>query len=205
MKLSDFSSITVRKARTQEDYDNAMRIRHAGYGKYGLSLTDVEESLDRSPQATILIAENGDGCAVGTMRILDRTLGPIELDRYLDLPVLLPATQLLCAEATRLSVPASPLSPSIKCALWKAFHRYCLGFQLTTMLIWARPGGGRDYRMLMFEEVDSSARFAHPVLGGAIHSTFVLNLVTAESRYREAQHPLHEFLFIQKHPRISFL
>ena len=204
MELNDLQTIRVRRVQTQKDYENAIRVRHVGYAKYGLSLEQVSEPLDTSPQATILIAEDEQGQTVGTMRILDRTLGMLELDTYVDLTALLSPHQCLCAEATRLSVPASPLSPCIKNALWKAYHRYCLANQLTTMVIWARPAAARDYRMLMFEDLGPNGSFVHPVLGNRRHNTFALDLTTAESQYREVQHPLHAFLFCQKHANIRF-
>jgi hypothetical protein len=205
LKESILSQIMVRKVASASDYKCAMILRHAGYKKYGLSLAQVEDHLDNSPNATILIAENNSHEPLGTMRILDRTSGPIELDSFIDVPLILKEKERSCAEGTRLSVPLSPLSGYTKFALWKAFHRYCLSFQVATMLIWVRAGTAKQYRTLLFDSVGPHGVFIHPTLGNKEHATYALDVVTAESRYRACKHPYYRAAFCIQQPKISFL
>ncbi|SPD76521.1 hypothetical protein PITCH_A980035 [uncultured Desulfobacterium sp.] len=150
MNLND---IFVFKARQAKSIEKVMDIRWSGYKKYQLERNSIEDIYDHQENCTLLLAEDSTGNAIGTIRVMNRIKGRIELDDFLDLDNILNETEIYCAEASRLSVPQGPKSKEVKLALWKAYHRYCLAHQITTMVIAARPGASRDYQKLLFKKV----------------------------------------------------
>lgn len=198
--------IRVRPARTDHERSLALGVRLEGYKKYGFTSDTVVDAYDHKDNCTILLAtirseHNGEEAPVGTMRILDAWGGRVELEDCIDALGPLGGLNRNFAEATRFSVIKCPERSAIKLALWKAFHRYCLGHQRNHMVVWVRPGGRRDYESLGFAETPELA-FSHQTLGGRPHTTFMIDLVDLEQRYRSSKHPLHSFIFHEHHPLI---
>jgi hypothetical protein len=196
--VPEIDAITIRRAETPEDRETVFRVRFAGYRKYFQQPADVVDEFDHAPNCTLLLAEL-DGQPVGTMRILERTTGPVELDRFLDLDGLLNGSARNVAEATRLSVPHHPQSRWVKMLLWKSFMHQCRRNGISHMAIWAKRTAGRDYRNLLFTSLGPVGTFSHRQLGGVQHETFVNDLRDVEDRFRDAGHPLYEFMFVKTH------
>ena len=75
----------VRRARTQDDFLKVFDLRWEGYKKYFKSKDEIVDELDFSQNCTLLLAEDEYHNAIGTLRILDRRFGTVELDKYVEL------------------------------------------------------------------------------------------------------------------------
>ncbi len=201
----DIHNIAVRKAIAGIDYEKALSVRWAGYGKYFTDQAMINDRFDAQKNCTLLLATDArNDSPIGTLRILDRQVGSIELDQFLDVGQLIPADGHPIAEATRFSVPISPSAHIIKLALWKAFWLYCCSNGIHTMLIWTRQSAARDYKRLFFSSVGSSGVFAHPLLGNIEHHTYILDVESAIRCYEDTNHPLYTFFVRDAHPQIQF-
>jgi hypothetical protein len=203
--MDTIQRICVRRANTRTELDVAMELRYQGYKKYGVDWEHTEDKFDAQSNAVILLAYKLDGnkeTPLGTLRILDASSGCVEIeDCVKDLS---PFTQFNrnFAEATRFTVIHCGEKVWVKLALWKAFHRYCLGMQLPAMLVWLRKGARKDYEKLLFSPV-SGLSFKHSGLGSKEYESFYIDLVDLEQRYRERNHPLHSFIFRERHHLIN--
>jgi len=119
------SEIFVDKVTNKEDLDKALSVRSIGYQKYFANKTEISDNYDISFHCIILLATDPHGEPLGTIRLLDRRGGKIELDSFLNLDSLLPPDKHPVVEATRFCVPTHPSSKLIKQALWKAYYLYC--------------------------------------------------------------------------------
>lgn len=180
-------------------------LRQRGYGgKYGLEAHCLTDDLDLSPGCTLLLARRACGEAVGTLRILDRRLGPVELDSFVQVDDLLSPEKHPVAEATRFCVPHCADSRWIKLALWKAFFLYCQTKDVKTMLISVRKSGARDYRHLLFDNLGQAGAYTHPLLGSQAHETYAFDVASGPARYLASRHPLYHFFVTESHPQIAF-
>lgn len=196
-----FAGIRVRPARSQSELEQVYAVRYRGYAKYLHDPQSVREALDQSAACILLLATDVQDTPLGTMRLLDRRLGPIELDQYLDVDRLLPAAQQPVVEATRYSVPASPISKWVKLALCRAYFQYCHRSEAGSMLIWIRRSAEREYRRMLFEKVPNGS-FSHPQLGALPHETWRLDVPSAPARYRSEARLLYRLLYEETHPEI---
>lgn len=195
---TDTQTIRVHKVVTEQDFRDAMEVRAKGYGKY--FKTEVVDAHDSASNCTLLIARDAQNLPLGTIRLLNRLRGPVEVDGILDLACLLGSSPDSVMEATRLSVPAGPHSRRVKLLLWKALMLQCRAESLATILICVRKGAVRDYERLMFNNLGPSGRFEHPKLKSVVHETYITDVASVEERFREAKHPLHSFFFEEQHP-----
>lgn len=202
LRSDPLAGIQVRRARSTAELEKVYEVRYRGYAKYFSDPMQVKEPLDQTPGCVLLLAADAQGHALGTLRILDRRRGPIELDSYLDVDRLLPAERHPVAEATRYSVPANPASKWIKLALCKAYFQYCRETLSRTMLIWIRKCAEREYQRMLFERIDSNGGFSHPRLGSLPHQTWALDVQSAPARYRASAYPLYQLLYEAEHPNI---
>lgn len=175
------------------DLQVALQLRAEGYSKYGQGF-DEPDPADLRPGTKILIAwDEATREPVGTMRVLDSRYGTLELNDFVDLQRVLPASAWPAAEATRLSVPQHPRSMQIKAALWKSMWLYARQSGIQSMVISVRKGAARDYQRLMFEPVGPHADYVHPELGGTPHSTYMIHVPTSLERFQQARHPMAAF------------
>lgn len=197
------TNIFIRKPENKEDLIRLFDVRWKGYSKYFNSRVEMVDKFDSAPNVTFLLAEDAQNNAVGTLRILDRRYGSIELDEFVDVDFLLPNGDKRCAEATRFSIPAHPQKKSIKLLLWKAFLLYCMKNKINIMLISGRPVVARAYRILPFEEVGPSGIYYHPNLGNLEHRCFICDITQKSQVLKESNRSLYDFLFKEKHPNIN--
>jgi len=197
------SEIFVYKVTNEKDLKKAFYLRFLGYQKYGKSIEELSDNYDISSHCTILLATDPYGEPLGTIRLLDRRGGKIELDSFINVDSLLSPDKHPVVEATRLSIPAHRNSKFIKRALWKAYFLYCRYNDITSMIIWIKSGAKKDYvNYLLFQDLGLEGRFTHPLLGNKEHKTFLLDVASVESLYKNFNPSFYKFLFIDYHPNI---
>lgn len=194
--------IEVFPATEPASRSEAFQVRFNGYKRYFSGVEACTDELDHLPQTTLMLARHKFEGPLGTLRIIDRRKGTIELDQFLDLSRLLGEKARSCAEATRFSVPQGPHAKVVKLLLWKAFMRFCKAGEVQRMIVWTKPAASRDYRFLMFQSLGIEGKFRHPILGNREHETFVTEMEDADSRFSSSHHPLHKFMFAHHHPQI---
>lgn len=201
--MSDlYTSITIRPAKTNLDIQKAIAIRWLGYKKYESFEKPHLEILDVGPNCTILLAEDADGEVLGTMRILDRRYGPIELESFLNVDELMPCSPNSVAEATRFSIPASSKSRLIKQLFWKAYLDFCFENSIVFMLVFVKDSGRKDCNFLHLTELENGG-FTHEKLGNLPHFSYYLEIPKAPALYLERKQPLYNFFFELKLENIT--
>ena len=195
----DTSDIRVRVARTPEDQRKVNQLRAKGYGMYHASRNAKNTEDPIKPNETTFLAVDKEDNPVGTIRILDRTHGKIELDNFLDVDSLIDKRESPCAEATRFTVPKHPKGVIIKILLWQAYFQYCQRKGIRTMLISSRPIIARNYTYLLFEDIGPKGIYKHRHLKNKEHHTYKMNVEKMPVLWRQANHPLSKFMFIGNH------
>lgn len=195
--------IQVFTAKTIEDLDRVFDVRWEGYKKYFESRHEVIDEFDFYPQAILFLAEDVHGQAIGTLRLLDRRFGPIELDKFVEVDSILSYREKACVEATRFSIPNHPDSKMIKLLLWKATLQYCQLNSINTIIQSVRPAAARAYRSLLFDNVGPSGIYNHSLLGNLEHQTYKLNISEKREIMKRNNYPLYKFFFIENHTNIT--
>jgi hypothetical protein len=193
----DTSDITVREAQNPEDRRKVLKLRERGYKMYfgsGSGTADHDKPL---PNETVFLAVDQDDKPVGTLRVLDRTKGKIELDNFLDVDALLDEKEKPCAEATRFTIAKHPKGVIIKILLWRAYFKYCQSRGIRTMLISSRPIMAKNYTYLLFKEIGLKGVYRHNHLKNKEHSTYKMNIPSLRDLWIQAKHPLFKFMFVR--------
>ena len=191
----DTSQFEVRVARTAEDREKALQVRARGYHMYG-NLGPEEAAA--KPNETTFLAVDQDDFPVGTLRVLDRRRGKIELDNFLDVDALLDEDEKPCAEATRFAIPKHPKGLIIKILLWKAYFSHCRALGIRTMLVSCRPLLARNYLFLLFEDIGPQGYYKHRHLKNKEHRTYKRDLTNLRELWCQAHHPLYNFMFVRQ-------
>ena len=91
----------------------------------------------------------------------------------------------------------------MKTALFKAFYLYCMAQGIEYMVVAGRSPVDRQYMRLLFEDLFPERGYV-PLrhAGNLPHRIMALDLTRAAGRWREAQHPLLEFVCNTDHPDI---
>ena len=192
----------VRPARTLAELHEAVGLRAAAYGKRGArSAPSGPDPYDFMPNATVLVAiEKHSGRIVGSLRVVMGDVGALELDAYVSLPR---RTLGSPAEAARLVVGRTGSRLLVRLALWKAFHRLCLGHGIDTMVLAARRPLDENYAWLGFADPDGQPIWFVP--GGAFsdpHRVLSLSMHGLAERWRAQRHDLYHFNVELVHPDI---
>jgi hypothetical protein len=196
---------TVKIVRTHTELNQAVKIRHAAYGRH---LPEFAETL-KKPEAAdfekgivVLVAESKlDGTPVGTMRIQTNAYKPLCLEQSIDLPDWLKVLPM--AEATRLGVTNEVGGRLVTTALFKAYYMYCKQIGVEWMVIAGRSPIDRQYQRMLFDDVFPGRGFiplAHA--SNLPHRVMSSCVKTAEERWTAANHPLFDFAFRTHHPDI---
>lgn len=197
---------TVRIVGTDEQLDKAVLVRHAAYGRHipaVAALLEKAEESDSEPGTVVLLAESKlDGSPLGTMRIQTNRYRKLALEQSLELPSWLQGKSQ--AEATRLGVALGRAGRLVKTALFKAYYEYCVMEDIEWMVITARSPLDRQYEALLFQDVLPEGGFT-PMrhVGNIPHRVLAFNIAAAETNWRNAQHPLCNFVFDTRHPDID--
>ena len=202
----DALSFTVRDAETDEDMAKVCELRASCYGRRAPALREPmahPDAFDRSPSTSIFLCEDkASGVPIGTMRVVDNTLGgDLDIEEFIDVPGWLATS--VRGEMTRLVV-APGADPLVKAALWKAGYLRCLQTQVQWLIIAARkPGLIKQYEYLGAKDLYADQRLV-PVGRGwsAPHRIFVFNILTAKNDWYEGRHRLLRFMAETEHPDI---
>lgn len=194
---------TVDIVKTQTELKEVCELRALAYGHHIGSIADSfaePEPLDYQLGTMILIARDKEsGKVVGTSRLQVNTYNPLDIESSVELPA--SYAQLHIAEVTRLSALPGYSVHTVRNAMWKALHRYCLATQIEGFLIGSRKALVRQYAMLGFQDVFEDRReFVH--LGGLPHRVLFFDVQCAERRWHQQSHPLYHFMVKTFHPDI---
>jgi hypothetical protein len=198
---------TIRIARSDEEIEKAVQIRHAAYARHVPAFAENlrrAEAYDYDEASVVLLAESKlDGAPLGTMRIQTNQHRRLALEGSVQLPVWLKGKRL--AEATRLGVSEGRVGRVVKMMLFKAYFLYCLDTNVDWMVICARSPLDRQYDALLFRDVYPEGGYM-PMrhIGGIAHRVMAFEPISAELRWAAAQHPLFNFIFRTQHSDIEF-
>jgi len=195
----------IRVVVDDDALERALKIRQSAYMRHvpEFARTMLEpEPYDREPGGLVLLAEAKlDNSPVGTMRIQTNRFRPLAIQQSVDLPPWLDGR---LVGATRLAVEAGQAGRMVKTALFKAFYLYCVREGIEWMVIAARSPLDRQYASLLFCDVYGPKEFIPLAHAANIpHRVMAFEVGTAERRWREAAHPLHEFMVMTRHPDID--
>ena len=199
-------SFEVRIARTRNELQAACRVRALSYGHHvpQLHATLMEPDLLDADEHTIVVlcVDKASGEAVGTARFQTNAGGPLLIEHSMNVPDKMRSDTR--AEVTRLSAVAGA-DPLVKLCLMKASYLFCLATQVRWMVIGARSEAlVRQYRRLGFADLFDDGRQVPLLHAGRLdHRVLAFNVTTAESRWREAGHPLYDFMIETAHPDIQ--
>ncbi len=194
-------NISIRIAKTEDDLEKIFKVRETGNRRYALHKGQLSDEYDYASNATLFLAEDDKKNPVGTMRILDRRYGQIELDKFIKITSLLTDQDKECVEVSRLWVPKHLKSKLIKFLLWKTAFRYCQINQLITILISIRPSSARFYqRLFFFEPTGPGGIFKNPLLENLEYHIYKSDLSRTMELLKTTKHPLYDFFCIEKHP-----
>ena len=199
--------IRVRVVRTEDQLSKAVNVRANAYGRHTPAFGEtlrVAEHEDKERSSLLLLCESKvTGDAVGTLRIHTNFDSPTYLERTLRLPDFSRGAGIACV--TRLAVASGAGSSFAKLALFKALHRYCLATQIAWILAAARNPVDRDFIRLGFHDILAPGeRLFRPAdFGNVKVRPLFFNVREAENLWRNANHPLYEFMFVKVHPDIE--
>lgn len=181
-------------------------LRAATYGKHLPSLAESlgqPEPADYARGCEVLVAKSKfDGSLLGTLRTHSNVFNPLPLQASLELPERFRGTRMV--ETTRLCVKGSLGASTVRSALFKALHQYCLDQNVDWMLAAARRPVDRIHDSLLFEDVNGHGVYypmAHA--GGVPHRVLSFSPAKAEQLWRTNQHPLYRFVFETHHADID--
>jgi len=197
---------TVSIARSEEQLDKAVKMRHAAYARHVPALAELlkaPEPYDHDEGSVVLLAESKlDGSPLGTMRIQTNRNQPLAIEQSIELPESLRVCTL--AEATRLGIAEGRVGRVVKTMLFKAYFEYCREADVDWMVIGARSPLDRQYQALLFEDVFPDSGFVRLRHAGNIpHRILAFEMETAEARWIAARHPLYHLFCNVRHPDID--
>lgn len=190
---------------TEEELLEVQALRAQAYGHH---LPLVAESfgradpIDRERDTSIFFArDKATGRMVGSARIQTNRYSPLQIERSVQLPPSRQGQRL--AEITRLTVMPGYEHP-VRMALVKASYIFCVAIQVAGILAGSRRSLVRQYKALGFNDLFEDERLVPLVhAGGMEHRVLFVNLITAESDWRQMNHPAYGFIFHTFHPDIA--
>ena len=197
---------TVRLVSDTAALQKAVHIRQAAYGRHIPELAKAlgePETYDSEPGVMILLAESKlDGAPIGTMRIHTNASNRLGVEKSVILPAWLQGQRL--SEAVRLGVSHGTVGHLAKAVLFKAYYQYCLANHVQWMITAARSPLDRQYEALLFKEVFPGQGYI-PMLhiGNIPHRVMAFDVKSAEQRWREARHPMFDFMIRTHHPDLD--
>ncbi len=181
-------------------------LRAATYGKHlpvlGASLRQPELA-DVTLGCEVFVARSKlDGSLLGTLRTHSNALSPLPLQASIELPERFSGTRMV--ETTRLCVKGSPGASTVRSALFKAMHQYCLDQKVEWMLAAARRTVDRIHDSLLFQDVkESRAYYPMAHAGGVPHRVLHMSTTDMQRQWGECQQPLYTFAFNTLHRDID--
>jgi hypothetical protein len=191
---------------SRQHLQEVANLRASTYGKHLPDLAALlgqPEPADFARGCEVFVAKSKfDGSLLGTLRTHSNVFNPLPIQASLELPERFHGTRMV--ETTRLCVKGSPGASTVRSALFKALHQYCLEQNVDWMLAAARRPVDRIHDSLLFVDVNEAGVYypmAHA--GGVPHRVLSFSPDAAEQLWRENSHPLHRFMFETKHPDID--
>lgn len=196
---------TVRVVADDETLARALKVRQTAYMRHVPDFASTmyqPEPYDREPGGLVLLAEAKlDGSPVGTMRIQTNRFRQLAIEQSVKLPHSLAGRMV---GATRLAVEAGEPGRMVKTALFKAFYLFCIREGIEWMVVAARAPLDRQYAALFFRDVYGNKEFIPLAHAANIpHRIMAFEVGTAEHCWREAGHPLLDFMVMTHHPDID--
>lgn len=189
-----------------EQLQEVADLRSATYGKHlpalGAMLSQPEPA-DVTLGCEVFVARSKlDGSLLGSLRTHANIFNPLPLQASLKLPERFNGTRMV--ETTRLCVKGSPGASTVRTALFKALHHYCLDQNVEWMLAAARRSVDRIHDSLLFVDV-MEPRVYYPMAhaGGVPHRVLYMSTIDMQRQWRNCQHPLYQFGFETLHPDID--
>ena len=182
------------------------KLRAETYGKHMpqlAALLSQPEPADFSRGCEVFVAKSKlDGSLLGTLRTHANVYNPLPLQASLELPQRFRGTRMV--ETTRLCVKGGLNASTVRNALFKAMHQYCLDQNVDWMVVAARRHVDRIHDSLLFEDV-KEPRVYYPMAhaGGVPHRVLSFSPKGAEALWRSRQHPLYSFIFETHHPDLD--
>lgn len=202
--MTESLSFTLRQAVSDEDVGLARRVRAEAYGRkvpaYRATMLTPDE-VDSSPWTTVYLCEDKlSGEPVGTMRIQTTADGgALEIEKYAAIPAALQPYRR--AEISRLSAAAGA-DPFVRLALWKAGYLHCMATRIRWLVLGVRrPGHVRAYELMGAEDLTQPTQL--PYAGNLMYRILGLDVLSAESKWQEMNHPLLQFMVKTTHPDIQ--
>jgi hypothetical protein len=181
-------------------------LRVATYGKHLPTLAATlsqPEPADFARGCEVFVAKSKfDGSLLGTLRTHSNVFNPLPLQASVELPERFRGTRMV--ETTRLCVKGSPGASTVRSALFKALHQYCLEQNVDWMLAAARRPVDRIHDSLLFTDVNEpNVYYPMAHAGGVPHRVLSFSPSNAERLWRENLHPLYQFIFGTRHEDID--
>jgi hypothetical protein len=191
---------------SRQHLQDVASLRAATYGKHLPALAETlsrPEPADFARGCEVFVAKSKfDDSLLGTLRTHSNVFNPLPLQASLDLPERFRNTRMV--ETTRLCVKGSPGASTVRSALFKALHLYCLEQNVDWMMAAARRPVDKIHDSLLFEDV-KEPRMYYPMAhaGGVPHRVLSFSPTNAKQLWRTHQHPLYRFMFESHHSDID--
>lgn len=191
---------------SRRELRDVAKLRAATYGKHlpdlAASLSEPEPA-DYSRGCEVFVARSKlDNSLLGTLRTHANVFNPLPLQASIELPERFRETRMV--ETTRLCVKGGLGASTVRNALFKAMHQYCLDQNVDWMVVAARRHVDRIHDSLLFEDVkEPHVYFPMAHAGGVPHRVLSFSPSGAEQLWRTHQHPLYRFIFETHHPDLD--
>lgn len=197
---------TVRLVRNEADLRKAVQIRQQAYARHMPEVAvglGVPEAVDTQDGVVILLAESKvDGSPLGTARIQTNQYETLALEKSIALPDWLQGKSL--AHVSRLGIVQGHVGRLVKLMLFKGLFKYWEQNGIDWAVVAARTPLDRMYQQLLFKDVFPGQGFtplAH--MNNIPHRVMAFEVATAYARWRQAGHPLTQFIFFTQHPDLD--
>ena len=197
---------TVRLVRTEEDLKKAVLIRQQAYARHMPEVAEglgAPEAVDTQDGVAVLLAESKvDGSPLGTARIQTNQFHPLALEKSIALPAWLQGKTL--AHVSRLGIVQGHAGRLVKLMLFKGLFKYWEENGIDWAVVAARTPLDRMYQQLLFKDMFPGEGFIPlPHMNNVPHRVMAFEVATAYERWRQAQHPLTQFIFFTHHPDLD--
>lgn len=197
---------TVRVVRNEADLRKAVRIRQQAYARHMPEVAQglgAPEAVDTQDGVVVLLAESKvDGTPLGTARIQTNQFEALALEKSVELPAWLQGKSL--AHVSRLGIVQGQAGRLVKLMLFKGLFKYWEQNGIDWAVVAARTPLDRMYQQLLFKDVfpgQGLTPLAH--MNNIPHRVMAFEVATAYARWRQARHPLTQFIFFTHHPDLD--
>jgi hypothetical protein len=169
------------------DAQEALGIRHRVYGEeFGFDVGAASGPDEIDARAHHLVAKTATGEAVASLRFLDASARPFEIERFLDIDAHL-APGCRPAEITRLCILAPyrriTHASFVHLALLRSVLELAQRLDTTHIVAWTRDELMPFYKYILFDAYDD-VTFTHPGIRDARHTMVILDLAAFAERSR---------------------